>query len=460
MTYRLFFIFTLVWIALGIIPGAVVVAQQTSPEKKLPPPTWRKLVGLDDAYRRLRSDLPLGRGIAVGYVESETGGYLPNAKDQRLTGIEIVPYSGDGPSSGHATRGATIGFGTKGIAPGVKVIHSYRVPHWLGPGYLNAGKPDPPHDNGLRLFNHSWISNAKEGAANRSATIAVLRRVDYQVDVRDVVMCVGVNNGRDSAVPPLLASAYNVIAVGSARGGGNSSGGYTTIEGRGRCKPDIVGPRDLTSFATPSVTACAAILMERANAIPDERARRAELIKAVLLSGAVKPNFWTNAPDKPLDEHLGAGIVNIDRSLQSLDAGPIDTNILHRPVGWDMLRLRSGESRVYRFETARLWREATIVIVWHRRIDGRRAKRFGTDEDIWLDIPRLTNIDLQLTRYDDNGTPKRLAQSISTVDNVEHIYRLVLPPGRYRIEIVRQEDKLDEQWDVALAWWMRPAPRK
>src|SRR5690606_1735666 len=125
---------------------------------------------------------------------------------------------------------------------------------------------EPPVDDGIRLFNHSWIGGASSAAPH------ILRRIDWVIDERDAIMCVGVNNERTSAVPVLLASSYNAIAVGTARGNGNSSGGYTTYEGVGRCKPDLVGPRGLTSFATPSVTACCAILMERAAGADDERA--------------------------------------------------------------------------------------------------------------------------------------------------------------------------------------------
>src|SRR5699024_10188492 len=140
-------------------------------------------------------------------------------------------------------------------------------------GYLRVNSDQPPEDDLPRVFNHSWIGSPPQGAE------LVLRRVDYQIDQRDVIMCVGVNNGRGSAVPPMLASAYNVIAVGAADG--DSSGGFTTVEVAGRSKPDVVAPAGTTSVATPIVTACVARLVEAAENVPEahrDQATRSELI--------------------------------------------------------------------------------------------------------------------------------------------------------------------------------------
>jgi len=425
-------------------------AQPTNEPPKPPPPSWRQIVGFEEAYTRLKPDMPTGRGITVGYVEGNAGNYPPKRDDKRLAHVDILLRSGEATPTSHATHGAVIAFGADGIAPGVKDVHAFSVHNWMTNGYLHVGRGEPPADDGVRLFNHSWIGGTSGSVGE------VLRRVDWVIDERDVMMCVGVNNGRDTAVPGLLASAYNVVAVGTAKGGGDSSGGYTQTEVSGRCKPDIVGPRDLTSFATPSVTATCAILMERAGRMSDARAQQSELIKATLLAGAVKPRQWSSAEGKPLDEHLGAGIVNVNRSLMVLDHGPVDGRQLARPWGWSVLAMKPGQTRSFHFETSQVWRQVTIVAVWHRRIDGRVLRPLGGEGPVWLDTPRLAQVDLALTRFDERGAATELAASRSAVDNVEHIYRGVLMPGRYRIDVVR-DDKLDESWDVALAWWMQLA---
>src|SRR5690606_26494394 len=154
---------------------------------------------------------------------------------------------------GHATTTAGVIYGPGNLAPGITDVHCYATAHWLTEGYLRAGTPLPPVEDDRRLFNHSWI-----GGSGGPGDLTVLRRVDYIVDARDAIMVVGVNNGRNTTVPSLLCSAYNVIAVGST----NSSGGYTSVDGEGRCKPDITAPTRMTSFATPMVGAIAARLLE------------------------------------------------------------------------------------------------------------------------------------------------------------------------------------------------------
>lgn len=448
MTFRLAVI-----LALLLSTTAIAQQQPQQPQQAKPPrPSWRQLVGFEDAMARLKPDVPLGRGINVGYVEGGAGEYAPNREDKRLAGVDFLLRSGESRPSGHATYGATLAFGPAGIAPGVRNIHAFTANDWLTDGYLNSGTALPPADDGVQLFNHSWIS-----VGGSPATAHALRRIDWVIDERDVVMCVGVNNGRDTPVPAMLASAYNVIAVGTAKSGGASSGGYTQFEVSGRCKPDIVGPRDLTSFSTPSVTACCAMLMERADGMQDKRARKSEMIKAALLAGAVKPRQWSAAEGKPLDEHLGAGIVNVNRALQVLDAGPVDGRQVHKPWGWSVVALEPGQTRTFYFETAQVWRDVTIVAVWNRRIDGRVTRPMGMDTSIWLDAPRLAQVDLVLTRYDERGVAHELVASRSSVDNVEHIFRGVIMPGRYRLEVKRDDDRLDEPWDVAIAWWMRLA---
>src|SRR5690606_27575435 len=141
----------------------------------------------------------------------------------------------------------------------------------------------------------------------------------------------------------MLASAYNVIAVGAASG--NSSGGYTTFGGAGRCKPDIVADKNLTSFSTGVLTATAAKLLEAADHMADDtpRARRATTIKAVLLAGAKKPAGWAPAAGKPLDEHLGAGVVDFDASLSILVAGLNAPPLLRNHHGWDLRSLDAGD---------------------------------------------------------------------------------------------------------------------
>lgn len=403
-------------------------------------------VGLDKAAAILGKHLPTGLGVAVGHVEGSSREYLPNIDSPSFKSIDFHARSGPSKTFGHADHTARVIYGQAGLAPGVKAVHLYSASHWLSRGYLNTGSPLPPRKEPARIYTHSWISAEKRAAPE------ILRRIDYAVDHDGVIMCVGVNNGRTSAVPALLSSAYNVIAVGSDSGA--SSGGYTLIEGEGRCKPDIVAPGGKTSFATPVVTACVARLLEAADSLNSvaKQAARPEVIKAVLLAGADKPWNWTPEPGKPLDEHLGAGVLRFDRSLAILQTPPVGTRKPDIEAGWELALIQQAQTQSYRMHADQPLAELSIVLTWHRRIAGSVTRELLTSKPRWNDAPRLANLDLRLLHTDDAGQTRILRQSISTSDNVEHIYLKDTPAGTYRIEIVRHDDDYDEPWMFALAW--------
>jgi hypothetical protein len=392
------------------------------PPPKPAPPSLRHLLGIDTARVRLGKAIPTGRGITVGHVEIGPGRYLPDTRSPNFNSVTFVERSGASKASGHATATARVIYGLTGLAPGVNVVHCYESHDWMSLGYLNTGTANPPAGGPIRVLTHSWVSDAANAAD-------VLRRADWQVDMFDTVMCVGVNNNKVTPVPYLLGTAYNVIAVGTMQPGpaGGSSGGYTRIEVAGRCKPDIVGPRGLTSFTTPAVAAVAARLLQAADEMTDHahRAGKAEVIKAVLLVGAVKPDGWQPASGKPLDEHLGAGVLHFDNSLQVLQAGPppatpgsyapgsvaaaseatspgsvtpgsaasgsaapistvaipasedkpsgppiADPVRLPNRMGWDFRAIGPKQTHTYTFGLQAPMGEASIILNWHRRIGG------------------------------------------------------------------------------------------
>ena len=106
----------------------------------------------------------------------------------------------------------------------------------------------------------------------------------------NLVAVVAVNNGAGTAIPALLASSYNSIAVGVSNG--QSSTGPVPIssgvDGPGRSKPDIVAPQGATSYATPEVSAAAAMLVQvaRSNSASYSLANNnPAVIKAILMAG-------------------------------------------------------------------------------------------------------------------------------------------------------------------------------
>lgn len=386
-------------------------------------------LGLAQLKRELGPDVPTGRGIEVGHVEGlDASAYMPDTGDQRFEQVNFIAASGTGASDGHATATCGMIYGSEGLARGVTDVHMFAVRDWLGDGYLRVGKRFDPPRSGIRVFNHSWISDPPGVAA-----VHVLRRVDEVIDKRGVIMVVGVNNRAASRLPALLGSAYNVIAVGHYDG--DSSGGRTRIDGEGRCKPDVVAPGGLTSFATAAVTGMVARLLETADTMGGDAARP-QVIKAALLAGCAKTANWSNSEQHPLAEHVGAGRVRIDRSYNVLRRGPLEGRRITSRYGWVFAQIGDAPHQ-WSFDAPAGAGEASIVAVWHRR--AAPAK--------------LGDIDLVLYRLDEQGVRHVERASRSKVDNVEHIYLPRLEPGRYVLEAQRLDDA-DESCPVAIAWRM------
>ena len=442
-------------------PGDAPPAARTRP----PARPLAELLRLTDAADRLGDAMPDGSargGVVLGLVEGGGPAYGPDPNSSDFAGLEVELAGGSSGVSGHARKTASILAGRRGVVGGARKLWAADVATFLGPAYLGVGGADPPvRDAALpAVFSHSWV--AFDGAT----AVPILRRLDAVIDRDDVIHVVGVNNGRDTPVPPTLAGAYNAIAVGVDTGA--SSGGGTTAEVDGRSKPDLVAPGGLTSWATPAVAGVAALARDLLLARSGDDAGNppVEVVKAALMAAAAKPPGWANDPaaGRPLDPHLGAGRVDADGTFRVLESGPLPPG---EPIttasGYAFATIgRGGPSAELGWELD-LPVDAgplSIVAVWNRRISSRRVRvRLAEDgpvEPRWLAVPRVADLDLVLSRYapGGGGTGEVLA-SRSRIDNAEHVFLPTTPAGRYRVAVTRAEGQ--EPWDVAVAWRLRPA---
>lgn len=451
---------------ISVFVGALllsVVVQAQAPQPAEPetnershPQSPAEANGFFAAHQRLGRQVPLGRDIIAGHVEPSGRQYLPDATHPHLRGVRIIEDSGHASVSPHATGTATMIYGQRGLAPGVKNVHAFSTDDWLTRGYLNAGMGlAPNNDHPARVFNHSWISNDVAGAEE------VLRRVDYQIDTTGVVMCVGVNNKARSRLPVLLGQAYNVITVGSvdANDEPTSSRGQTFLEGANRVKPDLVASPGLTSQTTAMASAAVLRLLEAAERLETDEQRaaaaRPETIKAVLMTGARKTEKWKAAKDKPLDEHRGSGQLDFDRSLAIFEPGPTGNADMIPFEGWDMAQLEAGQVATYNFHLLEPAEQIVMTLVWHRRVDPAELRNLRTGEKLWIPLPYMTRFRLQLRNMTRPATPNTLAESDSAVDNVQHLSLAKLEPGIYQIRVFRYPDPSHrEPWRFALAWRM------
>lgn len=450
----------------------------------------RRAMGIPVVEAKLKFDTPAARNIRVGHVEGGPGDYMPDQSRGMFKNVKFTGASGKSRPNSHATQTARAIYGRYGHAPGVSSVYCYTTNHWLTNGFLRTGSPVGPAETDRHLFTHSWVGELGDAFGANA-----LRRLDHAVDQQDVFVIAGVNNGRNTKVPAMLSSSYNVIAVGAQDG--DSSGGYTKFEGEGRCKPDIVGPGAQTSFSTPMVAAIVARLIEQGQAIaeqgvvlPDDdlaqailegddavhgsanndndnaaagngqtkpvkrkntpSSLRTETIRAVLLAGAIKPRNWKQAEGKPLDEYFGAGAVRFDTSQALFAEGNQEPGRVGKQ-GWSFQTIGRKETVEYEFYVGRNDGPKSIILCWNRRIDGRAVVDLRTNRRGWLDLPRLADFDMELLSVTVDGTETSIAKSGSNVDNVEHLYLRNLSRGRHILRITRK-DKIDEPWDVALAW--------
>jgi len=343
-----------------------------------------------------------------------------------------------------------------GLSPGIDPIDVYEVNHWLGDGFLRSYTRFDPRTETRRIHNQSWVG----AYPNDAQSIDVLRRIDLVAERDGVLFVAAVENGAGTEIPKIPTSAYNNIAVGLSNG--VSSYGPTLIEVAGRVKPDIVVPppttsHSKTSYVAPIVAGSASLLLQSADADYAylTNSQKVLLTKALLMAGATKLEFpdWrkgfsTPSTDGtvPLDYRYGAGQLNIDNSHRILTAGRQEASGSSEVsvTGWDIGSASSTTVRQYYFDVpappASSVNSLSVIVTWYRKITSSNGNpRVLT--------PSLANIDLHLYTADGFVRGDLRDQSVSAVDNVEHIYIYGLPAGRYVFEIT-----FNASWTYAVAW--------
>ncbi len=428
-------------------------------------------IGYRTLVERLGAAAPTGAGVGLGQVEVPNPGYGPNQTNSEFAGISFIEESGAAGTSGHATTVATRFYGrTLSPAPGVTTVHLWDVNQFLFSGYLKQGTASPPASPpaGLRVFNHSWIGSLGNATADKE----LLRRADYAANAFRTLWVVGVNNGGASVNEPLLAGMFHGLSVGLSSGNHGHDDTGANTDAPGRQKPEIVAPGDFTSFATPLVGGCAALLHETRDTTPELAANNLadlpQVLKAVLMAGAVRNEAWTNLPspevergvtERPLDEVFGAGVVNIDRAHriytgleQDGDSAVPATATLTAP-SWDYETMSGSEAYWHRFDLAETADEVSICAAWNR-----------ITPTTWTSTT-LPDIDVEVFRIDAKGEPVTLAgagvgvfgggnvRSASGVDPAELIHIRDLAPGSYAVRFQRV-DASPVTTRMAIAAWL------
>ena len=409
---------------------------------------YKDQIGYTQLADELGANVPTGSGIWACQVEAGTGAYVPDSESFPDKSFHLK--SGASEPFAHATTVGSYYYGANSIAPGITDVDCWRASHWVGPGFLKTSSDSEPIVETCRVQNHSWIGSSVDAREE-------LRRFDYAIDRDGFMAVVGVNNGSGTFIPQLMPHSYNSIAVGLTNG--NHSRGLTTFDQAGRVKPEIVAPLSYTSYASPVVSAAAALLLETADgdeALADAR-HNSEVTKAILLAGATKEEFgdWDRTVTRPLDKVYGAGELNIYSSFHILTAGrqpPGQAN----PAGtsaWDFAGISTDEqTSLYFLEVpeGHVLRELSAILTWNRIVESGHPSKV-----LWGDpTAEVANLDMRLYTLSGFGSGEHLDASESPVDNIEHIYwPMNLAAGWYILEV--EADFTDtnlSEVDYAVAW--------
>ncbi len=411
-----------------------------------------------------------------------------NADISDVTFIDKTPIPAPlaGLYSPHATSTAIRMAGTSGsMTPGVASVEVYDATDWLI-NFLQVDSMPEPLASASRIANHSWVGDFGQApTSDPDLNIDALQRVDWLVERDEFVQVVGNTNG--SPIKPLLANAYNVIAVG--RTDGSHSTGSLDLDANyvaDRANPHLVAPLGSSSSATAVATSAATLLIDTAHQKPSlslepdrtprhaaaqsiRSAETSEVIKALLMAGADRSTQnptaanitdyrqgAVNQTQNGLDTRFGAGQLNINTSYEILIAG--EQNSLEDGGGsvlWSGFDYdpefggadSSNDVANYLFSTAATAARLTVALVWNLSVDDGGA--FDPD-------PILHNLDLELWMID-GPTETMISGSFSAIDNTENLWTNLDPDSNFALRVVNGGGT-DFNWDYGLAWQLQAVP--
>lgn len=445
-----------------------------------PAPAFADEIGYAELIARLGGvGVPLGTNVNCVQVEAPVGGaYGPDQTAGEFASVTFTAMSGAPGNSWHANTVAQNFYSdNSSIAPGINNVWLYEATNWAGSAYLKTGMgagalPLLPPSN-ARVFNHSWIGTFGSTATDNDAN----RRCDFAMNRDDTLFCVGLNNGT-GVPPPLLSYMYNGLSVGRTDGAhsfGNVPAGY---DGAGRMKPEIVAPGGATSWTTPIVSAAAALLYETANTPPynaNPNTKEGVVLKSALMAGALHRPGWTNNPEtsganrgvavKPLDVIYGADALNVNQAHWILTSGEqggsstVPEQPTIGPRGWDFKPMTQMETNYYRFRVTEEVADVSILVAWNRVFGATITSGTVANFDLRL-FRAAAGSSTLISLVGDGGLgifDAGNVASLSTVDNVEHLFLRDLAAGDYVIELKRVDGSAT-QVPTSIAWFMPDTP--
>jgi hypothetical protein len=395
-----------------------------------------------------------GAGVRVAQVEADdtsSGEFEVNPGWPQQPGALFEYYSSSGSAtsfpntvgteSAHADYVAQYFYGLAagaiGVATNVAHVDNYEASDFastvsiLGNYVVNL----PPSNINDPVVNQSFIFGGTTVSQEESIDTAY----DNYAAEYNTLFVSGVGDG-GGVNPP--ATCYNGLGAGAY--GGSTSTGPTPDNGR--AKPDLVAPTQNTSLATPVIAGAAALLIQaglRGDGGGSTAAAASPItLKALLLNGAIKPGDWTNASPSPLDPRYGAGILNVFNSYKQMTGGrhgysvaaSVSTGSAHPPTG---VVAAVGALSGWDYDTNSSSPASDGVNHYFFNVtNGNAAATFtATATLVWNRQQNQTAINvLKLFLYN-TASSNLIASSLSTVDNVQHLWVPRLPAGQYDLQV-------------------------
>jgi len=262
-------------------------------------------------------------------------------------------------------------------------------------------------------------------------------------------------------------SAYNAVAVGRTDSDYDQihSNSAVAFTGDGRMKPDVAAPgtglflaendwetqNDFRpgfggcSYAAPHVAGMIAQQLEAGNTLGLSTSPL--VIKAAMLNAGAKVldhggDPWepadlqdvggVNRATQPLDTDSGAGQINGAQLAAQYVAGEQGPGTVD-PVAWDLSRVASGQSLDYVIDPdLDAGDTLTATLTWFRHVTRTDDGNGEIDaDDSFVQSETLDDLNLQILR---GGV--LVAESVSELDNVEHLHLTIDQRGEYTVRVV------------------------
>ncbi|MCX7914981.1 MAG: S8 family serine peptidase [Verrucomicrobiae bacterium] len=404
-----------------------------------------------------------GIGIRIGQIEPGVPATNHLFLGGQVAFTTNIHTGTSGIVDAHATQVAGVLVSTdtvfRGIAPGAKLYSAGHQGYATDLDLAQSVFLLATNFN-TRVMNQSFSLPGTQG--NATGTSVWERAIDRLVSqttnifVQTPGNIPGVNNLR------IPAGSYNAIVVGAVS---NITGTTAVADfspsgplADGRSKPDIVAPgapvvvptfpvgpdgtnrtvNSGTSFAAPLVAGTAARLLQVGTTTftgsTRDHSQDPRVIKATLMNSATKLAGWNgnvtypggiHTTTQPLDPAQGAGMLNAPAAYHNYAAGEFNPGNV-APTGWDLHSVSLGLTNLYRV-TPPVAGEIRLTLTWYRNVGPGPT----------FSVTSYNDLDILLWRSDDPGFSTRtlVARSISTLNNVEHLYLPNAPFGYYEFGV-------------------------